>query len=184
DPFFEGDLVKMAFAIDVKSDIVAPFVSYGLNNRWDVGLVVPIVHVQLTPSVTSTIDRISTGSNVLIHSWDGAGQATKIETLSGSASGIGDIVLRTKYRFLDGANGGLAGGLDLRLPTGDKQNLLGTGAVQTKVQLIASGEFSRVAPHANIGYTFSHGDLASSLTTFAPPSQPANAATPAQINNI
>jgi hypothetical protein len=181
DPFFEGDMVRLSLSLQVKTDMFAPFVSYGLNNRWDVGVVVPIVRMQLSPSTTSTIDRVATGSAVLIHSWDGRGQTTKTEGLSGSASGLGDIVLRTKYRFFDAPHGGLAAGVDLRLPTGDKENLLGTGSVQTKFLLIASGEFSRIAPHVNFGYTYSHGDLSSALTTLPSSSQPANAATQAQI---
>jgi hypothetical protein len=182
DPFFEGDLVQMSMSLDVKTDVFAPFVSYGLTNRWDVGLVVPVVRVSLNPTITSTIDRIATGSNSLIHSWNGTGQTTKVSSLSGTATGLGDVVVRTKYRFVDGARGGLAAGLDVRLPSGDKENLLGTGAVQTKLLLIASGEVSRIAPHFNIGYTYSHGDLSSSLTTLPSSSQPANAPTQSQIN--
>jgi hypothetical protein len=182
DPFFEGDLVKLALSLEVKTDEVSPFVSYGLSNRWDVGLVVPIVRVQLNPSITATIDRLSTASNPLIHSWDGAGQTTKVESVSGTATGLGDIVLRTKYRFVDAAHGGLAGGIDLRLPTGDKENLLGTGAVQTKLLFIASGEFSRVAPHLNVGYTYSRGNLSSVLTTLPSTTAAGNAATLNQIS--
>jgi hypothetical protein len=183
DPFFEGDLVKMSLSLAVKTDVVAPFMSYGLSSRWDVGVVVPIVRVSLNPTITSTIDRIASASNPLIHSWDGLGQTTKVTTASGTATGIGDIVLRTKYRFADWAHGGLAGDVDVRLPSGDKENLLGTGAVQTKVLLIASGEFSRVAPHLNLGYTFSSGSLSSSLTTLPPSSLPANANTQSQVSS-
>jgi len=189
DPPFEGDLVRMSLSLNLKTDIVAPFFSYGVNNRWDVGVIVPIVHVSLNPTITSTIDRVATcpggtctGLNQLIHSWNGQGQTTKTETLSGSASGIGDVVLRTKYRFADATGGGFAGGLDVRLPTGDKENLLGTGAVQTKVYLIASAELSKLAPHVNFGFTHSSGDISTSLTSLPSSSQPANAATQTQIN--
>ena len=173
----------MSLSLNVKTDMIAPFASYGLSNRWDVGLVVPIVRVQLNPTITSTIDRISTASDPLIHSWNGLGQTTKIENLSGTATGIGDIVLRTKYRFIDATQGGVAADVDVRLPTGDKENLLGTGAVQTKLLLIASGEIARFAPHVNFGYTFSHGGLSSSLTTLPTSNLPANAPTQTQINN-
>ena len=50
--------------------------------------------------------------------------------------------------------------IDLRLPTGDEDDLLGTGATQTKVQFIASGEYGLFAPHASFGYTFSNGKSA------------------------
>ena len=189
DPFFEGDVVNMALSLQIKSDVVDPFVSYGVTSRWDVGVVVPIVKVQLSPTVTSTIVRLSTAANPLIHSWDGNGQTTKIfPTLGGSASGIGDVLLRTKYRFVDFEQGGLAAGLEVRLPTGDKENLLGTGGVQTKLLFIASGEVARVSPHVNVGYTFSHGEISSAAVTL--PTTPlsgssttANAATAGQINS-
>ena len=184
DPFFEGDLVRLSLSLGLKTTVVAPFVNYGLTNRWDLGVAVPIVHVDLTPTVVSTIDRVATGTNVLIHSWDGLGQTTKTEQLSGSASGIGDIEIGTKYRFWDAPAGGIAAGVVLRLPTGDKENLLGTGAVQTKFSVIGSREISRFSPHVNLGFTVSHGDLSSSLTTVDPGAQLANAATQTQIDNL
>ena len=55
-----------------------------------------------------------------------------------SATGIGDIVVRAKYNFLRARGGGLAAAVDVRTPTGDESNLLGTGGVQTKVYGIAS----------------------------------------------
>jgi hypothetical protein len=180
DPFFEGDLVRASLALVLKTDVVAPFLNYGLTDRWDVGIVVPIVRVQLQPTITSTIDRVSTASNPLIHSFDGNGLSVKTVSVSGSATGIGDVVLRTKYRFLSTTTGGLAAGLDVRLPSGDKENLLGTGAVQTKLSLIASGEYSRIAPHVNLGYQFSQGDLSSSLATILIPSDLPGASTPYQ----
>src|SRR5215467_7829854 len=76
DPFFEGDLVRLSMSLGLKTSVVAPFVNYGLTNRWDLGVIVPFAHVELSPTVVSTIDRIATGSNVLIHSWDGLGQTT------------------------------------------------------------------------------------------------------------
>jgi hypothetical protein len=69
-------------------------------------------------------------------------------------------MLRGKYLVLPAEGGGLAAGIDLRLPTGDEANLLGTGGPQTKLYLIAAGGTERMAPHVNVGYTFSHGDSA------------------------
>jgi hypothetical protein len=192
DPAFEGDLVEMQFSVNLKTDVVAPFVSYGLTNRWDVGLVVPIVRVNLNPSVTSILDRVATcptgkESTCNIHTWDGVSSTVQKQNLStlglgsGTASGIGDVVLRTKYRFFDGSHGGLAGDLDLRLPTGDRDNLLGTGAVQAKLLLIASGEYSRFAPHVNVGYTFSHGNVSTALTALPSSTATAAGATAGQL---
>ena len=185
EPFFEGDLIRMSVVMSLKTDITAPFVSYGLTNRWDVGVVLPLVHVSLNPTITSTLDLISTaGITPPIHSFDGNGQLTKVTGISGAASGLGDILLRTKYRFIDFAGGGIAGGIDLRLPTGDRDNLLGTGAVQTKLSFIASTEISRLSPHVNVGYTFSSGHLSDSLTTINSQGAAAAGATQTQLASV
>jgi hypothetical protein len=48
----------------------------------------------------------------------------------------------------------------VRTPTGDESNLLGTGALQTKLYGIASVGFGKLSPHLNAGYTrSSHGAL-------------------------
>jgi hypothetical protein len=72
---------------------------------------------------------------------------------TGSASGVGDVVVRTKYNFLKRTGGGLAAVLDVTLPTGDSDNLLGTGAARGKLLFVASTTVGRVAPHVNAGYT-------------------------------
>src|SRR5262249_14111452 len=56
-----------------------------------------------------------------------------------------------------GAGVGLAGGIDVRLPTGDDANLLGTGKTQTKLYVILGGGNDRFDPHVNFGYTFGGG---------------------------
>jgi hypothetical protein len=170
NPAFEGDLVQVALSLKASSSTSAFFVNYGLTDRLDVGVTVPIVHVSLDASEVSTIDRISTAANPLIHSWDGQGATVKTETASGSATGVGDMLIRAKYNFFRSNAGGVAAGLDLRLPTGDSKNLLGTGATQTRLLFIASGGFGRFAPHANIGYTFSSGKLDPVVTDLTEPS--------------
>jgi Putative MetA-pathway of phenol degradation len=163
DPAFEGDLLRMALGLKLKSSTAAFFANYGLTDRLDVGVAVPLVKVELDATIFANLQRLS-GTNPLIHTFvanQDVSQATF--TSSGSASGIGDVVIRTKYNFLHQPGGGLAAGLDLRLPTGDKEDLLGTGATQTKLYLIYSGDFGRVSPHFNGGYTFSSGDLASGV---------------------
>src|SRR5262249_13938624 len=78
-------------------------------------------------------------------------------TEKGRAQGLGDVLLRGKYRFLDAARGGLALGLDIRLPTGDSTELLGSGHLQAKASLIGSVAEGPFSPHINIGYAFGTG---------------------------
>src|SRR5262249_31578239 len=72
-------------------------------------------------------------------------------------------LLRSKYRFFDAADGGLAAGLDIRLPSGDSEQLLGAGGAQFKVTLIGSMASGPFSPHVNAGYTFSTGDEPAAL---------------------
>ena len=155
--FFEGDVIETALDLRLKTDTVAIFADYGVTNRLDVGVAVPIVSVRMDASIDAAVLRLATGTTGPtsgIHTFPGGGEEATIRQ-SGSAKGIGDVLFRAKYRFLDLPGGGLAAGVDLRLPTGDDANLLGSGAAQTRVSFIASRTLNKFAPHVNVGYTFS-----------------------------
>ena len=152
----------------IDTNTTAFFANYGLTDRFDVGLAIPIVHVEIDASVDSEILRMAAQSvnNPLIHSFDGTGDATETLSASGSASGLGDVLLRAKYNFARTPTTAFAAALDLRLPTGDKDNLLGSGATQAKLFFVGSGEYGRFNPHVNFGYTFSSGDASEEAVTF------------------
>jgi len=163
NPPFEGDLVQLQLSLKASSSTTAMFVNYGLTNRLDVGVTVPVVSVSLDAFVVSTIDSLSKSAPT-IHSWDGKGSTVETSnTGTQTATGVGDILVRAKYNFWRNEAGAVAAGLDVRLPTGDSKNLLGTGATQTRIQLIGSGAFGFLAPHVNIGYTFSNGNMDSAV---------------------
>jgi hypothetical protein len=157
--FFEGDLIEAALRLDVSSNTTTMFANYGLTNAWDVSVAVPFQHVKMDAAVDATVLRLATGDTSTIHQFPN-GTTQQTFTSTGSASGIGDILIRTKYRFLNVGGGGLAAAVDVRLPTGDEENLLGTGATQTTFMFVASSSHGRFAPHFNTGYTASSsGDL-------------------------
>ena len=155
--FFEPDLIRADLRLDVQTQTTSLFASYGLSDRLDIGVAVPFVETRLNARIGETVERLATASfpNGVIHQFQGGGDFRE-EVQSGKASGIGDVLVRAKYRFKASGNVGLAAGLDVRLPTGDADNLLGAGSTQTKVFLIASGA-GTFAPHVNAGYTFSTG---------------------------
>lgn len=72
--------------------------------------------------------------------------------------------------------GALAGEVDLRLPTGDDENLLGTGGTQTRLMLIAGMSRGSFAPHVNFGYVFSNGTVSSDVAEVHIPSIDGSAA--------
>jgi hypothetical protein len=152
--FFEGDLVEAALSLDLTSATTTLFANYGVTNELDVAVAVPIVHVKMDAVVDATVLRLATPGQPGLHAFPG-GATTASFSDSGSATGISDLLVRGKYRFFSGAGGGLAGGVDLRLPTGDADELLGTGAAAVTFTLIGSTTNGRFAPHFNIGYTAS-----------------------------
>ena len=172
-PFFEGDVIEAALSLRVSTDTFAMFGNYGLTDRWDVSVAVPIVRVDLEASVLATIQRLATSPNGLIHTFEqgNANATSRTFDRSGTATGLGDIVLRTKYRLFGQATRAVALAVDARLPTGNEEDLLG-GSAQTKVFGIFSGGNDRFGHHVNIGYTFSSGDLGVVGSGFRLPSLP------------
>jgi hypothetical protein len=157
NPFFEGDVIEAALSVKVTTDTAAFFATYGATDRLDIGIAVPIVRVDLDARVLATVQRLATSAIPNIHTFvRGDPTATTSELRSqGRSTGLGDVVLRGKYRLLDWAGGGgLALATDVRLPTGDADDLRG-GAAQGKFYVVASRSGDRLGQHVNVGYTFS-----------------------------
>lgn len=85
-----------------------------------------------------------------------------------TARGIGDLLLRTKYALVSRPGGALATTIDLSLPSGSKDNFLGSGALRAKAGLAWSAAVGAVSPHASAGYTYSQGHLSSKLQASSP----------------
>ncbi|HSS45119.1 MAG TPA: hypothetical protein VLO07_07230 [Thermoanaerobaculia bacterium] len=153
--YVEGDVITGQLFLKIKTDITAFVLTYGVSNRFDIGMAIPVVHVDLSARTDATIQRLATGPTdnpPTIHRFPSGGSTATFQD-SGNASGVGDIVLRGKFRVVGGAAGGLALGADVRLPTGEERDLLGTGATQARVSLSGSLNLGNFAPHINGGYT-------------------------------
>ena len=158
--YVEGDVIQAALNLKLKSDTTAIFFNYGVTNRFDLGLAVPIVHVAMDLTYNAAILDFATSTVSPTTHVFATGAKTQAFNARGSASGIGDVVLRGKYALTGGMGGGLAVGVDLRLPTGDESDMLGAGETQARFLLIASSPGARmVSPHVNIGYTVASGEL-------------------------
>jgi hypothetical protein len=166
NPYFEGDLVKAELNLKASTDTAVIFANYGLSNSFDLAVSIPFVRVELDASMTSTILRLATTNDPRIHSFGGSSPDTRVTRETGSASGLGDISIRGKWRFLPAPGGGMAADLDLRLPTGNEQELLGTGATRVKLGLIYSADFGRFSPRFNVGYTLSSGSLSQTVGSY------------------
>jgi hypothetical protein len=159
--FFEGDVIRANLFLDITAETASFFANYGVTDRLDVGMALPYLRIDMEARIHEHIEKLSTGDESFVfHRFQNLTDDNDVVS-RGRAEGFGDLVLRAKYRLRKSTEGGgLAAGLDLRLPTADETELLGSGATQAKLYLIASGSGKRFSPHVNIGYTFSRGGSA------------------------
>lgn len=112
---------------------VTAFANVGVTDWLDVGAAVPIVRFDLSG------ERVNTyrGENFV--------QARA----SGTTTGLADIALRAKTQIVGEGVSGLATGLEVRLPTGNRDNLIGAGRAGLKGSLIGSLGRGPFDIHAN-----------------------------------
>jgi hypothetical protein len=77
-----------------------------------------------------------------------------------SSSGIGDIVARVKWNAWSRERLKFASGVDVRFPTGDALNYLGSGSYGVKPFVVLSYQ-ARVSPHAMVGYEWNSNSILS-----------------------
>jgi hypothetical protein len=75
-----------------------------------------------------------------------------------SATGIGDITIRTKYQVIHREKLVGAVGLEIRFPSGDAKNFLGTGAYGV-TPFGALTYNSRLSPHVRFGYEWNSNSV-------------------------
>jgi len=156
-PGGRADVVTTSNDIDLRVGQFTTFLSYGLTDRVDLSFAVPVVSVDLSVVSDATVRRIGTATSPATHFFrdpSGGFGITKRFTADGSASGIGDVIARLKVRP---ARSGVALGVDVRFPTGDELNLLGSGAYGVKPFLVLSFSQKVLSPHINVGYQW-NGD--------------------------
>jgi hypothetical protein len=132
--------------LNLTARTVAISSTIGVTENVDVGVVVPLVSVKID------------GSSSL---FNGNGVDTRLAETTSIFSGIGDVSAMAKYRFYRFKKeqqmpdaGGVALLVNMRLPTGSRENLRGLGVTRTFVGGVFSTGTARVRPHASAGFEF------------------------------
>jgi hypothetical protein len=176
-PFsFESDVIRARLSVDLTEDIFALIATYGLTAEWDVGFVVPVTHIRLIAKAHAAIfDQFGNPGgtkvgDIPIHRF-GPNSSQPDASGGGDETGLGDIVLRTKYNFLrhyDDLIPDMAFLVELKLPTGDEERLLGTGGTNVTGLLVASRTYARwFTPHVNLGYEIDTKDTRQNAIRYA-----------------
>jgi len=152
------DVVKVDNRIDLKVHQFVTFVTFGLTNRIDVSLAVPITNVRLGITSVANIADISTTGVHAFDNRDGCPPPGPVANCLNQqfssariSSGIGDMSLRVKGTAWKGERASLTLGAEVRFPTGDALNFLGSGAAGVKPFVVWSYK-ARLSPHVNVGY--------------------------------
>jgi len=137
------DVDALTLAID--ADIATLYGNFGVSKQMEIGFAAPMIALRLDGSRRNTY----------------RGRVFTQATAHATAVGLADMVVRTKYTLLNEDGAALATAVDLRLPTGREEDLLGAGSAALKFAAIGSLERGRTSAHANAG--LSVGGLAREL---------------------
>jgi hypothetical protein len=171
---FERDVVRLSIDLDIKEEMYAFSGTYGISDRLDAGLFLPLLKTRLRAlSVASVVEHDThVYFPTMLHRFDDQSDAP-VDALESTKTGIGDTVLRFNYRLTDGAGTGwhLMTGLDIRLPTGAVEDLQGLPRVGARPRVVASREYDaiggRLRPHLNVSYGFNAGQAHEQVLDYA-----------------
>jgi hypothetical protein len=124
--------------LNVNASIATLYGSFGAAERLEIGFAAPVVMLRIEGSRVNTY-RGSTFTQA---------------TASATALGLADVLVNGKYLLYDRDGARLAAAAAVRLPTGRRDDLLGSGSRSLNVTAVGSLEGRSVSTHANIGYTF------------------------------
>jgi hypothetical protein len=127
--------------LDLTVHQTTAYLTFGLTSRVDLSVALPVLDIN-EQLITSGVEY-NRASTVIV--------PVSSRSVSGSATGLGDVVLAAKGTLWKPAHGGLAFGTEVRLPTGDAKNFLGAGTIGVK-PFLSWSLGGRIAPHANISY--------------------------------
>ncbi|HLK64610.1 MAG TPA: hypothetical protein VKU19_14295 [Bryobacteraceae bacterium] len=156
--------------LDVRLSQDIAFFTYGVTDRVDVSLGLPVIHAAVSGRMYNGMiyagNGVGTnGSTCWCANTFTPGFPTLIQPQIGSASqgktGLGDVLVRVKATVYRSSTAVVAVGGDLRLPTGDEANYLGVGTTTVK-PFTAVSFYTKplrnnivLSPHFDVGWQFS-----------------------------
>jgi len=154
DSPYENDFIQVHTTMHVNLLVSSFYLTYGLSNRVDVGVAVPVAHASVSGESSAQI--VPFGSPA-VHFFAGTPTdpvLTAQASASGAATGLGDISLRAKVNLNASPHSNFSLLADARLPTGNADDFLGAGAFGFRGLAVLSGRFGAFTPHFNGGFFY------------------------------
>lgn len=130
------------------------YATYGITDRWDVNLLLPLEYSDLRVRGGARYRLVGPQKGV---PFTGFTQSVPFK-VDGNAFGVGDLLVRSKYRLVEG-DVGVAAALTVRVPTGNEGNFQGLGDVTVTPTLIVEAPIGPVSVHGTAGIEFNADDL-------------------------
>jgi hypothetical protein len=135
-----------ALTLNITTRTTTVFGSVGITDRLEVSGAVPLAALSISGSRVNTY----------------RGQSLQQARATATTTGLADIAVRSKFRFTNDGPTNAAAGVELRLPTGRDEDLLGAGKAAVRVMGIASAELGPTTLHGNV--TLGAGGLGRELS--------------------
>ena len=140
---YTTEQTKLQFKIDQFIAVA----TFGLTNRIDLSVIVPTEYVSLGATTYNSESYIVNANDVLVF-----GPYSNPQTYtSGTASGVGDITVNGKGALWTGEHATVSAAMNVRIPSGDDLNYLGSGSWGFDPYVVYS-YLGKVSPHAKFGY--------------------------------
>jgi hypothetical protein len=157
-PSVENDVMQFTLALDLDVQITSFYATYGVNDRLDVGVVLPVVSTNLHGRSDANLFPFGgTSASHFFAGTPGSPVLNASRTVDGSAWGVGDVAVRTKLSVHQSARTNVALLADAKFATGNDDNLLGTGQFSARGLAIVSAKFGALSAHGNSGYSYRGG---------------------------
>ncbi len=125
-----------ALTLRLSTTTMTVFGSYGITDRIDIGVAVPIVSLRMSGERVNTF----------------RGQSNVQAFATASVVGLADMAVRSKVQVLGRGSSGMSLGAEVRLPTGNEEDLLGAGTAAFRALVIGSLEGGVLGLHGNVVY--------------------------------
>lgn len=148
NPEFENDVIQVRADVNLNLIVTTASLTYGLLDNLDIGVAVPLVRAGLSGTSVGTVIPFSANTP---HQFGDAASPRLQATgkTDGSSIGVGDVAARIKLNVSQAPGLALFG--DVRLPTGNADELRGAGALSVRALGVYSTRYRDMSPHANLG---------------------------------
>ena len=159
-PLLENDVIELDLALDLDIRVATLFLTYGVTDRVDVGVVLPVVSTSLRGQSEAQVFPF--GGTTATHFFGGTPtnpQLAATRLVQGDARGLGDVAVRLKANIRQTGRALFSVMGDARFATGSDDDFLGSGTFAVRGLAIFSAQMGAFAPHFNVGYLYRRSEV-------------------------